>query len=263
MKRNAIARIIVLSLILLVLTGILVAALVGRLYFTEYHSGTAATGEVKIDPSRVSGLEISWAAGTVTIKTADTPTILISEEGNSNSRPMVYNIDEGKLEIYHSFGSVGFTAPEKDLTVIVPIGWKCRELDIDAAGVEVNIDGLWAESVDLDGAGLDLSYDGKFTSLKCDGAGCTLDIIGQDWPELVEINGAGCDVELTLPHGCGFVADLDGLGCAFASNAESSRRDGKYVYGNEFCEINADGLGIAVNVLYGPFDPLPTEKVQG
>ena len=266
MRRNAIVRIVVFSLIALALTGILVAGLGGGLYITTHNSGTVATGQVEIDPSRVSKLEISWAAGTVTVKTGDTDKIVISEEGDYDEKhAMRYEIDEGTLEIYHSSGSVSIvgSVPKKNLTVTVPAGWECRELDLDAAGVEVTVEDLLVKSVDLDGAGMEFRFDGKLTSLECDGAGCVLDIVARESPESVEIDGAGCEVELTLPEGCGFAADMDGLGYSFSCNEESSRRDGKYVYGNEHCRINADGLGVALSVHYGPFEPLPTVKEEG
>ena len=264
MRRNAIARIVVFSLIALALTGILVAGLGGGLNFVEHHSGTIATGQVEIDPSRVSKLEITWAAGTVTVKTGDTDKILISEEGDFEEKDaMLYEIDEGTLEIYHSTGKVIGSSPKKNLTVTVPVGWECRELDLDAAGVEVTVEDLLVKSVDLDGAGMEFRFDGKLTSLDCDGAGCVLDIVSREFVESVEIDGAGCDVELTLPEGCGFAADMDGLGCSFTCNEESSRRDGKYVYGNENCKINADGLGVALSIHYGPKAPEPTATEKG
>lgn len=264
MRRNAIARIIVLSVIAMILSGILIAGLGGGLYFMEHHSGTVAVGTVEIDPNRVSKIEIAWAAGTVTIKSGNTDKILISEEGKFDSKDaLLYDIDEGTLEIYHSTGKIIGSAPKKNLTITVPAGWECGELDIDAAGVEVILEDLAAGSVDLDGAGMDLRFTGKFNSLECDGAGCALDIVSRSFPESVAIDGTGCDVELTLPQGCGFVASMDGLGCSFQSNADSSRRDGKYVYGNEHCKISADGLGVALSVQYGPFEPLPTEPYGG
>ena len=266
MRRNAIVRIVVFSVIALVLTGILVTGLGGGLYITEHHSGTVATGTVEIDPARVSKLEIDWAAGTVTIKTGDTDKIVISEEGQFDDQyAMLYNLDEGTLEIYHSSGSVSIigSVPKKNLTVTVPVGWECRELDVDAAGVSVAVEGLTADSVDLDGAGMELSYTGSFNTLDCDGAGCVLDIVSREDPDSIEIDGAGCDIELTLPEGCGFAANLDGLGCSFESNVDAGRLEGMYVYGNESCRIEADGLGVAMSVRYELVAPLPTEKVSG
>ena len=256
MRRNAIARIIVFSIIAVVLTGILITGLGGGLYLTVHHSGTVATGDVEIEPNRVSKIEITWAAGTVTIKSGDTDKILISEDGKFDSKDaLLYDIHEGTLEIYHSTGKIMGSDPKKDLTITVPAGWECGELDIDAAGVEVVLVDLAIVAVDLDGAGMDLRLTGQFNSLECDGAGCVLNIVSRSFPESVAIDGAGCDVELTLPQGCGFAAEMDGLGCSFQSNADSSRRDGKYVYGNEHCKIDADGLGIALSVQYEPFEP--------
>ena len=264
MRRNAIVRIVIFALIALVLTGILMAGLGGGLYITEHHSGNVATGTVEIDPTRVSSLEIDWAAGTVTIKTGDTDKILISEEGEFDDRyAMLYEIDEGTLEIAHSTGTIIGSIPKKNLTVTVPVGWECRELDVDAAGVVVTVEDLTAGSVDLDGTGMELSYTGSFNTLGCDGAGCVLDIVSREDPDSIEIDGAGCDIELTLPEGCGFAANLDGLGCSFSCNEESSRRDGKYVYGNESCRIEADGLGVALSIHYGPNAPQPTASEKG
>ena len=264
MKRNAIVRIVVFSVIALVLTGILVAGLGGGLYITEHHSGTVAMGAVEIDPDRVSSLEIDWAAGSVTVRTGDTDKIVISEEGKfDNKYAMLYEIDEGTLEIAHSTGTIIGSVPKKNLTVTVPADWVCRELDINAAGVVVTVEGLTAGSVDLDGAGMELSYTGSFNTLDCDGAGCVLDIVSREAPGSIEIDGAGCDIELTLPEGCGFAANLDGLGCSFVSDVESARLEGMYVYGNQDCRIEADGLGVALSIHYGPNAPQPTASEKG
>ena len=215
MKRSAIARIIIYTLLALVLTAILLVGIGIDSFINAPHSGTVVTGEAVIDIGFIDQLDIDWAAGSVTIRTGNTDDIIISESGQFEEKyAMVYDVKGTTLSIDYASSAVITlgSSPSKDLTVTVPSDWFCRDLDIDGAALDIFIEDLNASSVNLDGAALELIYRGSFDTMDCDGASCALDITCESWPTSLDFDGAGCDVELTLPEGCGFYADMEGLG---------------------------------------------------
>ncbi len=142
MKANAITRIIIWSLVIVLLVGILIAGLVPRyshssvikasLNATEptvaldSSSGIPAPTAAPDSPSSVSpapsavpagvnavpaedisALEINWAAGNIVIESADVDSITFSESGLSkNSKPFIWKIKKEKLVIDFSEATV-------------------------------------------------------------------------------------------------------------------------------------------------------------
>lgn len=85
MKGNAIARIIIYSILILVLVGILIAVLGASNYFTINfggNGGTPVVGTLNLPASDVRDLEINWASGSITIIRGDVDEILVQEIAN-------------------------------------------------------------------------------------------------------------------------------------------------------------------------------------
>ena len=184
MKTNAIIRIVIFSLVILVLTSILVGgiALRGRGFGWAYrlHQGaeevsppSAGSAEHHTEaehhdsPSssqhvsgKIDDISIDWASGTITIRPGDTDEILYEETGDFDSAyAMVAKVSGSKLTIQYckdgSFLKGGFSfggSLHKDLTITVPRDWVCRELEIDAASADVDIRELTIQEFDFDGA---------------------------------------------------------------------------------------------------------------
>lgn len=257
MKRNAIARIIIYSVLALVLSGILFTALAvdGYMYlFDNEDEGTVVTGEeASIEAAQVRSLAIDWAAGTVEIRTADTDYITFSEQASENCKyKMAFELDDGTLSIRYRKGNIaiGFnhSIDKKDLIITVPEDWVCKELDFGGAGLQVSIQGLQVETIDLDGAGLEFSMDGGFQYFSCDGAGCELELTSTYCPTEINIDGAGCALELNLPTDAGFAVETDGLGCSFSSHLPYSGAVGNYYFGDRKCKVDVDGLGCEITI---------------
>lgn len=253
MKANAIARIVIYSIIILLLVGILATCLgLGTLTFDlGLRDGTAVVGEVSLSAADVRNLEIDWAAGSVRIETADTSEITFSDNG-TDSCPMSYYLDGDTLRLAYSKGQIqiGFVStPNKDLSVTVPKDWVCEELEINAASVEVDIVDLTVTELDLDGAANEVRFSGSVEKLNCDGASCDLLLLCTTNPSQIDIDGASCSLDLALPYGCGFRAKLDGLSCDFDSDLDYKTSDGNYYYGDEHCKIDVDGVSCDVTVL--------------
>lgn len=174
MKNNAIIRIVLFSIAIVVLLGILLSGLAFGFFMYDRNSivtntyenqdlplasdGTIAQGAV--DAAQIRNLEIEWVAGSITIEPdEDTTQIIISESGITNAKyQMVYGRSGDTLEIQYCkdsirFPSFGISAElSKDLVITVPAGWICDTLEIDAAAASVNVCDLTINEVDFDGA---------------------------------------------------------------------------------------------------------------
>ena len=165
MKRNAIARIVIYSLMIAIFSGILMVGLGLNLFtFRTESQGTQVTGEaVSVDADQISWLDLDWAAGSITIRTADTDQITFTESGATERYPMVYAISGGTLSIDYSKKNVATVGniPNKDLTITVPQDWMCKGLDLDGAALEVKIEGLTVIDFDIDGAANEIVFTGS------------------------------------------------------------------------------------------------------
>lgn len=260
MKRNAIARIIIYSVIILLLTGILVTALgLGAFMFrVDSGSGTTIEDEFSVDASGINKIDIDWAAGSVDIQVADTDQITIREVLPENSiHKMTYNISGTTLELDYGATLIGFgnwSTQKKDLIVTVPQDWLCRELEIDGAAVKVSVNGLVADDIQLDGAAMELDFVGTFRQLTCDGAGCSLNITAVTAPDHISLDGAGCELKVILPEDCGFTVYAEGLGIHVDSDVKTYYENGGYHYGNGHCRMDAEGMGCVVGIYYTDHD---------
>ncbi len=251
MKRNAAARIIIYSLVILALIVILLAGIgVGEFAF-QISDGNYTKGAGSADAEEVGSLEIDWVAGSVTVQTGDVEKITFSDTGADKEQyEMGYCVKNGTLHIRYSTGvNIGFGSyPAKDLTVTVPEGWICRELELDGASLDVEITGVSVGELNIDGAANELKFSGSLDNLDCDGASNKLTVICTNLPKKIELDGASVTLDLTLPEDCGYRAELEGLSCTFQSDYDHEHRDGEYCYGNESCEINADGVSCTIKI---------------
>ena len=184
MKTNAIIRIVIFSLVILVLSRILVGGIAlrdrGFDWVYRLHQGSEEVSPISADSAehheneenhdyassaqRTSGkideLSIDWASGSITIRPGDTDEILYEETGDFDSaNAMVAKVSGSKLTIQYckdgSFLKGGFSfggSLHKDLTITVPRDWVCRELEIDVASADLDIRDLTIQEFDFDGA---------------------------------------------------------------------------------------------------------------
>ena len=201
MKTNAIIRIILFSIAILVLLGILLAGLAFGLYVSDGRlagftistssenlpvtsDGTVNQGLV-LAPL-VHNLDIEWVSGTITIQPDEsTEDITITEYGVSDTKyQMDYNQSGDTLKIQYCKESITFPSfginvdVSKDLLITVPADWVCESLDIDAAAANIEVNDLTIREVDFDGA-----------SGTCDFANCQVD--------QMDLDGASGDITFT------------------------------------------------------------------
>lgn len=181
MKTNAIARIIIWSLVIVLLLGIMGSVMfgTGRSYSRIYNHVPAQTeipvllettfpaeevsgydGKDTFSASEVREIEIEWVAGDILIQPHDTDTIEVREDGLSDERyAMLLHCRDGELKIQFCdedislrFGVGMGTEITKDLTIYVPRDWVCESLELDVASASVEVNDMTIREVDFDGA---------------------------------------------------------------------------------------------------------------
>lgn len=281
MKTNAIVRIVIFSLVILLLTTLLLAGMgagfgTGAFVFNLNlgSSGDYISGDGSVPADDVDVLNINWASGSVRIKTHSDDFISFSEEGHSSSNQrMVYEHSGSTLTISYSEPSVqiGFVStPEKDLTITVPEDWICDTLCIDSASTDAKIENLTVNDVDLDsasntfaflncqvgtldmdGASNSLDFSGTLDKLDCDGMSSSITAALSNVPSKIDLDGMSGSLDITLPADCGFRVDMDGLDNSFHSDFDTTALDGSYIHGSGGCHITVDGMSSDVTIRKG------------
>lgn len=254
MKANAIARIVIYSLLILIFTSILLAGIgIGGLTFhISSGNGTVVENEASVSADGIKNLEINWASGSVKIETAETDRITFRETSSSDSKyRMTYQLSGNTLKL--NYGTTGISIslisiPSKDLIITVPHGWICKKLEIDGASLSIDISGIIVDTMDLDGASNELEFSGSLAEADIDGASNSVTLICANRPSRIDLDGASCDLNLTIPKGCGFAVQMDGLSCDFHSDLNCTGSGGEYHYGDRYCKINADGISCDITV---------------
>lgn len=225
MKARAIVKIVVCSVLAVVLTTLLAAALfVGSVDFFEEDLSihipgmfpdtedyTVGGGEIT---GQIRGLQISWASGQVVVKAYDGDTVRISEGLRSKmggyavteedipgdyapekEEALRYDVKDGVLDIQAAKSGWNISIPAKVLLVLVPQGELSR-LEINNASATVELEGLTVDTVELDTASGDIFVtDCVLGELEADSASGDCEITGE--VERFAMNSASGDAHLT------------------------------------------------------------------
>lgn len=256
MRRNAIARIVLYSVLALMLTGILVTGILTDSFMVHFgsESGTIVEHEAAVAAADVRNIEIDWAAGSIEFVVADTDQIIFRETSAENSKyEMTYTLSGDTLKLSYGSGGItigfgNFSFPGKDLVITVPRDWVCEELEIDGASLSIHIQDMTLGTLDLDGASCDVFFTGSLEELEADGASTNITLSCTNRISRVSMDGASCDLELTLPEDCGFTLSMDGLSCDLHTQLPCSAINGRTVHGDGYCKINVDGLSCDVTI---------------
>lgn len=277
MKRNAIVRIIIFSIAIFILLGILLSGLAFGMLMMNIRTDSQTyyelpeNSQVDLDPNEIQNINIEWASGTIDVRAEETNTITFSESGTyTDDLQMVWKVKNDTLIISFSKPTVqiGFSSySNKDLTVTVPKSWICNELSLEVASADVTITDLQAEQVDIDTASGDyefinctlnaldvdtasgsIYYTGNLNTLDCDAASGSFEGKFISAPTRIEMDSASGDLDLTLPTGCGFRVTMDALSSKFHSDLNVNYDGNSYVYGDQHCIINFDGVSGSVQI---------------
>ena len=212
MKHNAITRIIVWSIVIVLLVGILFSVMFGANHglSRRFEHTIAATEPLATHPpvydgpraekdtfstSAVREIEIEWVAGDILIQPHDTDTIMVREDGTFDAKyAMVVSCHDGELQVKFCedaasklIGINTLNNLSKDLTIYVPRDWECEYLELDVASAKVEVNDMVIGEVDFDGA-----------SGTCEFENCTvgeldIDTASGDVRFLGELNILDCD----------------------------------------------------------------------
>ena len=279
MKRNAITRIIIFSIVIVLLLGVLLTGLGLGMFMIDFDitdSGytTAQAPTVLFSPEEVKNIQIEWASGRINIQTGDVDAINITENGSySDQQAMTYKQSGDTVYIRYQKDSIKigfFSATSKDLTVTVPKDWICGELAMDVASAEVTINAVTAQRVDVDTASGDyqfiscdigdldidtasgsIKYGGTLNSLDCDAASGRFVGIFSNTPKSIQMDSASGDLDITLPENAGFRVNMEALSGHFDSDFPTNVVNGSYVCNNGDCEIDFDGLSGSICIRKG------------
>ena len=282
MRTNAIVRIVLYSIAILILVSILAGSLLLNTFlidtdwstiFTSENTGTVASVG-SVSANEIRDIQIEWAAGTINLQPGDVTEITFSETaGLAENDQMVWSQKGDKLVIRFCttrvFFGISIDTP-KDLLITVPRDWICDELDIDAASAEVNITGMTINAVDFEGAsGVctfmdchvktmdvdtasgDLRYSGTLAELDCDAASATCSLRLTNCPKRIDADMASGDLRLTLPENCGFTVNLDALSGDFTSELPTTTQNGNYICGDGSCIINVSAMSGDIMIYKG------------
>ena len=269
MRTNAIIRIIIFSIVVVVLLSILGVGIAANHLMVDFDphfssaQGTASsTGTA--DATVVRNLSIDWAAGHITIRPADVTAITLTETGAAEDDPMVWlqsgdtlKVASVKEETLFHIGSV----PSKDLLIEVPRDWSCESLEVETAAADLTVENLAIGKVDFDGAsgvfrftgctvdGMDIDtasgdiyFDGSLNSLECDAASADCEIILTNHPVSIDMDMASGDLDLTLPGSCGFTATLEALSGHLDTDFQITRTGKGFTAGDGACRIDISAM---------------------
>ena len=285
MKTNAIIRIVLFSLAILILSSILLGVLALDTYRFDFRHGRVepvedVTEQIDIEyfMADIRKLQIDWVAGNITIqRDAYAEEINIQEISPIDfEHKMVLKRSGQTLKIkYSDRDTVQFPFGtdldiSKDLIITVPMDWECDSLEIDTAAAEVVINNLTIREFDFDGAsGVchlnhcnvgdldidtasgDIYFTGTLETLDCDAASASCSIEVSNIPRSIKMDGMSGDLELILPPDAGFTCTMDTMSGDFESDFELKSRNDTYICGNGDCRIEVSGMSGAVSILKG------------
>ncbi len=266
MKLNAIIRIVIWSLVLVILCTIYLGftmQVIPEETGTIVHQSRSTT----FSPREVNALEIQWAAGSITLEPGDVDSITVTESSNNKKHIMQCSLQNKTLSIqYTQEKNIGFgislqDAEAKDLLIQVPKDWVCRDLELDAASATLNVSDMTlgqveidtasgfcafqdctVDGIDMDTASGDIRFAGSLNTLDFDGASANLDAVLTNYPRQIDMDTMSGGLHLTLPQDCGFTLSTDTLSSNITSDFDTVLRSGDRIHGDGSCHITVSGL---------------------
>lgn len=247
------------------------------------HSPSASDGEQMSEmyttSSQIREIEIQWVLGTITIEAGDVDQVVYQETPVSDSRyRMVTKASSDELKIQYCSENVGLSFSMfgteinvvKDLTITVPKDMTLESLEIEAASAEVIIRGLTIDEVsldtasgkcelegcrigelDVDTASGDIRFNGSLNVLDFDAASAEFEGRFDNTPRRIKMDSLSGDIDITLPSDAGFTVSMDAMSSGITSDFETVIRNGDYICGNGYCQIEYSGMSGDITIRKG------------
>lgn len=273
MKKNALSRIIIFSILTLVL---ITALICGLLFRDSIHFGGTFHGikngiqaeQMQFDADQIREIEILWVAGNIAMAPSAGSTVSYQTDGAVSSHPTVYLLSGDKLTIaFCEKGDLGARVPRKSLTISVPDDCCYARVTVDSVSSKISLTNLAADdmtlntvsgdctltncsmkSVELNTVSGELHYEGSIDTLKCRGvsADCYLNLANA--PRKLQFDTVSGNHTLILPDFCGFTARIESLSGKFSSEYATSVNGDKSVYGDGACSIAMDSMSGSLTI---------------
>ncbi len=165
MKNAAIVRIISWSIVAIILIGVLVAGITGKLPFFFFNIGTSvhyensskySIADGTINAGQVSNIEINWVDGGVHVEEYEGEDVIFAETSSRSldeDSKMRYYIRDDKLTIQFCASRRALPSLHhlsKDLTLKVPYGHSLAKLDMESVSARVEVLGTSADKIEVE-----------------------------------------------------------------------------------------------------------------
>ena len=263
MNRNAIARLVIYSIITAILIGVLVTGLDWNGFDWDLGSADqSVTGTASVDAASIKRICIEWVDGTVDVRTAQQDTITFSET-NGEKLCMVYSFKGDTLVIRYSKESlklgINIKTLDKHLTVHVPEGWIAEDIEVTAVSANVTIDLPEARETEIETVSGDISiryersgeislttvsgqtaFEGSCDDLDCNSVSGDYNITLSGSAKEINMESISGDLEIVLDSQSGFTAQLDSVSGHIRSTFPTNVSGNTHTYGDGSMRIEAE-----------------------
>ncbi len=247
MKRNAIARIIIWSLVAVLLTSLLVVGISSSpsSFFTgDWSSGIMGVTYKNSALYNVGGgtvtdefqsIKVNWTNGKINIEAYDGEDTVISEtEVAEKENKLRWRVEDGVLKIQQMAAGMRFglkQTPKKTLTVKIPsnVAEGLKAVTSDSVSAEVTITGISAsdkieidtvsgganlkniktEKLDIDTVSGSIKAAGEFTELESDSVSGDVTVSSATPLKKLDCDSTSGNIRLTIPKNSGFTLKAD------------------------------------------------------
>ena len=247
MKRNAIARIIIWSLVAVLLTSLLVVGISSSpsSFFTgDWSSGIIGVTYKNSALYNVGGgtvtdefhsIKVNWTNGKINIEAYDGEDTVISEtEVAEKENKLRWRVEDGVLKIQQMAAGMRFglkKTPKKTLTVKIPsnVAEGLKAVTSDSVSAEVTITGISAsdkieidtvsgganlkniktEKLDIDTVSGSIKAAGEFTELESDSVSGDVTVSSATPLKKLDCDSTSGNIRLTIPKNSGFTLKAD------------------------------------------------------
>ena len=247
MKRNAIARIVIWSLVAVLLTSLLVVGIssspssfftgdwsLGAMGVTYKNSALYNVGGGTVT-DEFHSIKVNWTNGKINIEAYDGEDTVISEtEVAEKENKLRWRVEDGVLKIQQMAAGMRFglkQTPKKTLTVKIPsnVAEGLKAVTSDSVSAEVTITGISAsdkieidtvsgganlkniktEKLDIDTVSGSIKAAGEFTELESDSVSGDVTVSSATPLKKLDCDSTSGNIRLTIPKNSGFTLKAD------------------------------------------------------
>ncbi len=247
MKRNAIARIVIWSLVAVLLTSLLVVGISSSP--SSFFSGDWSLGTIGVTyknsalynvgggtvTDEFQSIKVNWTNGKINIEAYDGEDTVISEtEVAEKENKLRWRVEDGVLKIQQMAAGMRFglkQTPKKTLTVKIPsnVAEGLKAVTSDSVSAEVTITGISAsdkieidtvsgganlknirtEKLDIDTVSGSIKAAGEFTELESDSVSGDVTVSSATPLKKLDCDSTSGNIRLTIPKNSGFTLKAD------------------------------------------------------